>query len=199
MFTFLLLGLLSAESVLPGQIVIIRMYVPADMTRQFAADTRDVATHLLEQNGITPVWVVCPPVDSNDHRCDLPIDPAEIVVRTLLDRSSYGIDRCGEAYLRRAGGGQMITLFLDCSEAVGRHTQLSPALVHGHMLVHEVGHVLLGPDHSAEGIMQCPLDLRDWFVAAIGRLNFTHEQVPALQQGAADRWSTGPVTGPPLR
>lgn len=197
-----LLALLAAEPAPPpGQIVIIRMYVPPEMPRQFAADTRDVATRLLDQNGITPVWVVCPADDDEDRRCELPIDPAEIVARTLFDRSNYGMNRCGEAYLRRSGGGQMITLFMDCSEAVGHLTSVSPALVHGHMLVHELGHVLLGPDHSVAGIMQCPLELRDWYVAALGRLNFTADQIHSLQQGAADRWATPPPTtgATPLR
>ncbi len=186
-----------ADPLPPGQIVIIRMYVPPEMSQVFAAEARRIATRVLEQDAIEPVWVVCPSPDEEDQRCDLPIDPAEVVVRTLFDRTNYGPDRCGEAYLRRAGGGQMITLFMDCSEAVGRATQLSPALIHGHMLVHELGHVLLGPDHSAVGIMQCPLNLHDWYVAALGRLNFTPDQVPGLQQGAADRWSVPSSAGVP--
>lgn len=197
-----LLALLAAEpGPPPGQIVIIRMYVAPDMPRPFADETREVATRLLEQNGISPVWVVCPPEDEDDTRCNLPIDPAEIVVRTLFDRSNYGLNRCGETYLRRAGGGQMITLFMDCSEVVAHMSSVHPALVHGHMLVHELGHLLLGPSHSVAGIMQCPLDLADWYVAALGRLNFTSDQVPALQQGAADRWTVPyqPAAGPPLR
>ncbi len=194
----LALALLAAEPTPPpGQIVIIRMYVPPEIQQSFASDTREVATRLLERDGISPVWVVCPSPDSSDKRCSLPIDPAEVVVRTLLDRRPYGANRCGESYLRRSGGSQMITLFYDCSEAVARRAQVSPALVHGHMLVHELGHVLLGPDHSSDGIMQCPLELHDWFIASFGGLNFTPDQIRALQQGAADRWSSD--AAPPLR
>jgi hypothetical protein len=184
----LLAAAMAAEPMVAAQIVIIRMYVPPAMTQQFAAETQAVATTVLLRNGISPVWVVCPQADPSDHRCDLPIDPAEVVVRTLSDRAKYGPDRCGEAYLRRAGGGQMITLFLDCSETVGRYAHVSPALVHGHMLVHEMGHLLLGPDHAETGIMQCPLELRDWRIAAFGWLNFTREELPGLQTGAVERW-----------
>lgn len=183
----LLLAFLWGHPHPPGQILIVRLYVPTEMATAFALETRDVATRILDRADISVVWLMCPSGDAADRRCTLPIDPAEIVVRTLVDRRTP--DRCGEAYLPQAGNGQMITLFLTCSEQVARRAPISAAAVHGHMLVHELGHLLLGPRHALNGIMQCPLELHDWHAAAFGRLGFMSAEIPALKRAAATRWS----------
>ena len=54
----------------------------------------------------------------------------------------------------------------------------------GDALAHEVGHLLLGPRHSREGIMKARWSSRDLKLASECRLRFSPDQLAALQQAA---------------
>lgn len=54
----------------------------------------------------------------------------------------------------------------------------------GDVVAHELGHLLLGPHHSREGIMKASWTSKDLELAALCKLRFTSEQLAVLQQAA---------------
>jgi hypothetical protein len=55
-------------------------------------------------------------------------------------------------------------------------------VVLGHLVAHELGHLLLPEGaHSKRGIMRCPLNREDWQAAGKGILLFTTEQGERLR------------------
>ena len=58
----------------------------------------------------------------------------------------------------------------------------------GHVIAHEIGHVLLGPKaRSIVGIMRGTLLQQDWENAAQGTLGFTHSQNQQIRTWIAER------------
>lgn len=54
----------------------------------------------------------------------------------------------------------------------------------GDVVAHELGHLLLGPHHSREGIMKARWTSQDLELASLCKLRFTPEQLAVIQQAA---------------
>ena len=57
----------------------------------------------------------------------------------------------------------------------------------GHMIAHELGHLLLGRGHSHSGLMSAEVAERTLKLAGAGRLHFTRKQVKRLRQSVGER------------
>ncbi|MCW5976420.1 MAG: hypothetical protein KIT09_00005 [Bryobacteraceae bacterium] len=65
---------------------------------------------------------------------------------------------------------------------------LNPGVILGHVMAHELGHLLLGPDaHSSRGMMRCPWHADELTAAVQGRLIFRPEEVERMQEQVAAR------------
>ena len=65
---------------------------------------------------------------------------------------------------------------------------LLPSAMLGHLIAHEIGHLLLpGTDHSASGIMCPQMREGDWNLARVGALTFTPRQAAMLRAEVAAR------------
>jgi hypothetical protein len=71
---------------------------------------------------------------------------------------------------------------------------LFPGEVLGDAIAHELGHLLLGPRHSRQGIMKAHWTLRDLQLASRRRLCFSPRQVAALQRAARSLHQDTPPT-----
>jgi hypothetical protein len=61
---------------------------------------------------------------------------------------------------------------------------VSPSIVLGVAIAHELGHLVISKEHTAVGIMQPYLNQSDFRDAREGRLLFTSEQAEAVRQRA---------------
>jgi hypothetical protein len=69
--------------------------------------------------------------------------------------------------------------------AAVRHAQ-EPDLVLGHAAAHEVAHLIIPQyGHSSEGLMKAVWDVRDYLMAAQGRLRFSDEQAALIRAALA--------------
>ena len=57
----------------------------------------------------------------------------------------------------------------------------------GHMIAHEVGHLLLGRGHSHSGLMSAEVAERTMKLAGAGRLHFTRKQVKRMRKSVSER------------
>jgi hypothetical protein len=90
---------------------------------------------------------------------------------------------CGVAASSLKGGlGAHAFVSLPCTQetAISRGARVETIL--GHMLVHEMGHLILGPgSHSEEGIMHSHWSREQVEGAIRGRLRFTSREVKTIQ------------------
>lgn len=115
--------------------------------------------------------------------------PVEVSIRLLPKRLSdlmvrRGSPKLGLTYDEGKKAYRFLaTVFFDRVEsaAAALYDVAAPDLL-GHVMAHELGHILLGPDAHARGtIMACPWDSGDFRLLRRGQLRFTLEQAAILQ------------------
>jgi len=78
--------------------------------------------------------------------------------------------------------GVSATIFEDRIEGLWESNGTDLAVVLGHAIAHELGHVLLGSaEHSSMGIMRAHWGKADFDQAAMGRLGFTAQQAARIR------------------
>jgi hypothetical protein len=77
--------------------------------------------------------------------------------------------------------GNMITVSFEEAEKVAGSVGSSVGQVLGLIIAHEVGHLLLGRNHSPGGIMRARWGLNDWVLAGQGELVFLPQQAAAMR------------------
>jgi hypothetical protein len=105
-----------------------------------------------------------------------PEDPATLVIKLQPESEAvkYGVKSvCGGFAL-----GANVTVFVRRFDA----TWL------GHIMAHELGHILLGPNaHAVVGIMRGALLPEDWAKAEQGTLGFSHSQNEQIRRWISQR------------
>jgi len=81
-------------------------------------------------------------------------------------------------------GTRVSTVVYQRVEQMSRDAGTDPAVVLGHAMAHELGHLLLRrASHSAAGLMQASLDVQR---SAQGRVSFTAEEAQSIRIGLAN-------------
>ena len=92
----------------------------------------------------------------------------------------------GAAPLTQQDCGGAIYVFIDRIRDAANMHQLDTALVMGHAIAHEIGHLLLSTqEHSAEGLMRSPWNAHDFQQAVLGVLLFPAPDVEAVRHAAS--------------
>lgn len=76
----------------------------------------------------------------------------------------------------------------DCVEKVSQGRESMKALILGHVMAHELGHLLLGAgSHSATGLMHVPWHKKELEMVAQGSLLFTSWEGEKMRQQVLSR------------
>jgi hypothetical protein len=141
--------------------------VPAGVLEQAKEQTRRV----FQDIDVETLWL-----EHGDARLeDASILKSLVVVNLLAlhaaDRTTMPGSVCGLA----SPGTHLVTVFYNRIESLSpRHNPRDTARILGHVVAHEIGHLLLPPNaHSLKGIMRASMDTR---LAAGGSLFFTPSQ-----------------------
>jgi hypothetical protein len=134
-----------------------------------------LAKNMFASVGINIVWRSC---DLESH--------AGLCVDVLLSAGDYGDDSAGplaEAYPFAGTAGHITARYDRVHNSAGVAHYLEPVLL-GHVLVHEITHVLQCLDrHADSGVMKAHYTSEDYYDMRWKPLNFTPEDIDLLHLG----------------
>ena len=162
--------------------IIIRVYSEVALSTKVLSQAEGEGFRIFQQAKVPTVWLNCKTsFNPTDSRCEDAPDGKHLVLRIVPKALTAADSIFGMAFL--AGeSGVYGDVFFDSVEGLHRNSGTSIARVLGHVMAHEVGHLLLGSDsHSPVGIM-CP----HWHSeqlrrVGMGALFFTPEQSRAMR------------------
>lgn len=177
-------------------------HVHDDILKRAARQTN----RIFHRFGVEIEWLHCPTsrkqVASN-RTCSARLGPNHLVLNLLPAHMSklYGFRRgvFGFAAPTTDGlPGTHISLFfarvvdLAFHGTVGTGFEDAQAIILGHMIAHEIGHLLLGPgSHGNKGVMKFPWDRRVLMSMERGRLRFTAREQSRILEALSVRFSRG--------
>ena len=189
----------------------LRIYNYGGVEAAALSQARRVSNRIFAQLAVETTWLICPtsPEEIATNRaCALKPGPDHVILKLLPKSMSkkYGFKRGIFGFaLPTAEGvpGNDISLFyervLDLAYHGGGETGFDDAkgIILGHMIAHEVGHLLLGPgSHGESGVMSFPWDRRTLTRMERGLLHFTPPERTKIHQELDRRTAYGrdPVT-----
>jgi hypothetical protein len=85
------------------------------------------------------------------------------------------LDVMGEAFVEGRYGGSTADVYFQAVRETAEEHYADPSAVLGFVLAHELGHLLLGPGHTPNGVMQAVWGRREIDALRQRRLRFTRE------------------------
>jgi hypothetical protein len=160
----------------------------------------DVPGHVLSQakrevaeiyrlSGVTIVWdSTVGPEDTEEvltQRLFVVLKPSN--VRKDPATAALKPSVMGAAITSSAKRGRLAYIFYRRIQEFAGDTGATVAVVLGHAIAHEIGHLLMAPGHSASGIMRADWTREDMTQASRGILRFTADQAATLRRAATRR------------
>ena len=182
----------------------LRIYDHANLDSGVMQRAQRQTERIFEQFGVETAWLHCPTSPeqlASNRACAGRLQPNDLVLKILPSEMSkrFGFKRgiFGFALPTAVGTpGNNISLFfarvqdLAYYGGVGRGYENAQAIILGHMMAHEIGHLLLGPDsHSSKGVMNFPWDKRVLQDMERGRLKFTTKEQARIHAELERRWA----------
>lgn len=183
--------------VLPSQHarLTLRVYNYASVDPAVLEHAEKVADAIFEESGIEILWMDCTPLRGEflpHETCPSDMGASDLVLRLLPRRMAMKLAPPNEplGFAQECSDTEPaceLTVFyfrVDELAAEGHR----PALILGHVIAHEVAHVLIGPGHSEGGIMRREWSREELRRVSLGvQLGFTSEQSRRLQAAALRR------------
>ena len=126
-------------------------------------------------------------------RAVLPLNlilPAEKAYPTMKKYLALPKTALGFALTQREGKthGETAYVFVNkVADLIEKEPFADLGVMLGHMMAHELGHLLLGRGHSHSGLMSAEVAERTLKLAGAGRLHFTRKQVKRIRQSVGER------------
>ena len=160
----------------------VRLYSDVQLSTKALVQAQQEAVRIFRQAGVETVWVQCKPSPSPaDRRCQIPPSEKFLVMRIVSKALTSAESIFGMAFLSE-GRGTYSDLFYDSVEKLHQECGASVPRVLGHVMAHELGHLLLGSNAHVEiGIMRPRWHGEQLRAVERGTLFFTPEQARLMQ------------------
>jgi hypothetical protein len=165
--------------------VVVALYDDVRLSPRVLADAEAEATKIYRKAGISILWILCKSspgiVQSDLRRQELP-SATHFNLRIVPRALTFGDGVFGVAFLSPEGTGAYSDVFYDSVERLDLNWHAGLSRVLGHVIAHELGHLMLGSNaHSRQGLM-CPSWHRDELqLASKGALLFSTEQARLMR------------------
>jgi len=182
---------ISAQAIMPQ--INVGLVNTADMDPKVLNAALELAAMIVSRTGVELLMVDC------SHRKCEPVPPCagftgprqisiRLIRRLHMGSSAVGFGKLGRAdRLETRPGSGSVYVFCEMIEAVAKDRMAPLQDVLGVVVAHEIGHLLIGPGHSATGIMKSKFREREWGQAAQGTLRFTPWQAEIIRNGVLSR------------
>ena len=192
----------AAEVNPPSPRLTVNLYNHAQTTETTLSVAKSEAARILRLAGIETTWPECPTEPELIPQypdCVLP-GPASLVLRIIprsmarpkpTNPAAFGV-----ALVPKDGRfGIFASVYIEAASAIAGEDEALGARMLGHLMSHELGHLLLGEQsHSRRGIMKADWIEKDLRHAAQGRFLFTARQASQMRsavQRRAERLQAG--------
>lgn len=185
---------LSARALSPSITVLVYNY--AAIPSEVLAQTETEAARIYHGGSIEIQWLDCPlslKEAAQFPACQVPTGPTKLAVRLLsqsmAERLRQVQDSLGFAlYPENGGFATIANVFAHDAEQLADSRGMRRGVVLGHVLAHEVGHLLLGAgSHSISGIMHVPWRQKELKLVAQGLMTFAPAELEKMQTNISVR------------
>jgi hypothetical protein len=181
--------------------ITVRLYNYARVSSSSLSEAVAYAEEALRRAGLRAEWIEhsitasgCVSVRGSDR-----LGPSDLVLRILADRRARRLHPkslvLGMAHMESGKDyGMVASIFSGRITSIAEAAGFRDRPLLGHVLAHEVGHLLLGPGrHAKAGLMRCPWGKRELKKAARGQLWFRAEEARRIRDRA---WARTPSQRP---
>ena len=181
---------LSARTLDPAMLTLtIRLYNHAGAPGQMLAAAAEVGGEIFSRAGIETTWVTCRTRPDQPSHPSCSNSPGKSVIRVnVLNRAmseKIGTvpEAFGVAFTGKKGFGLVASVFQHRVAELERDTGVDGELIFGHILAHEIGHLLLGfKSHVQRGIMSGHWDEVQMLHAGQGAFGFFESQARRMRK-----------------
>jgi len=151
------------------------------------------AARIYAKAGVYLEWHDCPVTahaESADSACAAPLTPSDLRLRIVDSVKLRGVHASSEA--SGYAIGDLALVQMQYLQELPTPSEYFRDLMLGRVIAHEIGHALLGPEHSSQGIMQARWG-DEQLLRAASELVFTPDQEKALRLAVKARRAGKPV------
>lgn len=164
----------------PGMLQIY-VYNQAGVPHKFLLPAEQRTGRILQLAGVETRWLNCRVGTSADD-CSGLLPPDTVVVHIIHNSRMLNGDVFGAAFLGVDGSGTYANVLYDRLRELERDRTISPVALLGHVMAHEIGHLLGLTSHSNSGIMQAAWDEHQLRRLERGELSFSPQESQAILQ-----------------
>jgi len=191
----------AAPAISAAESITVRLYDYASINRTVLAASTQVASGLLANAGVGSRWEQCRTSEQGANlspscadRADSSVLQLRIQTERQAKRLELKVGQFGYALPTADGHGVIAGVFLGKVSRVARAQGLDVPVLLGHIMAHELGHLLLGScRHGFEGIMRPSWTNRDLMKTQAGGLRFTSAEASRMQAQVVARTSVRSV------
>jgi hypothetical protein len=168
--------------------ILVRDLVGAD--RRLVDGAIETSRGILAEAGVAADWFVCAGDRTDPGRaapCDAKPGPWALRVRLISEEKArllpLAANNFGIAFPGKAGAlGSLAYLFVERTQRHAKRIKVSDTVLLGHMMAHELGHLLLGESsHAASGIMTARFKARHLQAVGQGGIGFFKSQSKSMR------------------
>jgi hypothetical protein len=173
----------------------VRVFNYAQVSPKTQQPAQEIAAKIFYRTGIETFWLECSLSSEGKYapsECEQPTEPSALVLR-LVPVSAATVARFGNGTLGIAaqpekGTRASASIFYDRVEQLARGGDATRAVILGHAMAHELGHLLLGSNsHAPMGLMRAKWTRQDLQLATIGELLFRRPEARSIRQNVLVR------------
>jgi hypothetical protein len=193
----------SLAGVEPSLRIIVCIYNYAHVSHRTLGRAEEITSQIFRKAGVKLAWLDCPTWHVEEEQypaCEPPLGAMAVDLRILPSSMAARFGSSGEQLgfalaSARAGSVSDAWVFYERVERLAKSQVASCDQILGHVMAHEIGHLLLGPDsHSHGGIMRSNWDREYLEEASRGQLLFTRDQARLIRDDVQARSAMSEVS-----